>query len=176
MLKKYIFLLISILAFSNPVFADSKGLNIFAFPREAPQTAIYTPAGKAVSLSDFKGEFLMVVFWSRNCVPCIKELDNLNTFVKKTRDNGIKVILVSKAEEWHDMNEQKRFLDKFKAPDLDYYVDKKGKLTEDFGIFASPHTVLINTKGEEIGRIRGSVEWDDRDVIEYMYKLKAQQG
>ena len=49
-------------------------------------------------------------------------------------------------------------------------------LAEDLGIFTSPNTVLINRKGEEIGRIRGSIDWDDDDVIEYIYKIKAQHG
>ena len=34
---------------------------------------------------------------------------------------------------------------------------------------------LIN-KGKEIGRIRGAADWDDEDVIEYIYKIKAQQN
>ena len=85
-------------------------------------------------------------------------------------------LLVSKAQEWRDMDEQRRFLTKYKAPDLEFYIDDKGALTEAFGIFSSPHTVLINKSGQEIGRIRGSVEWDDDDVIEYMYKLKVQHG
>lgn len=37
-------------------------------------------------------------------------------------------------------------------------------------------TVLIGREGKEIGRIRGSAEWDSQDVIEYMYKIKAEHG
>lgn len=57
-----------------------------------------------------------------------------------------------------------------------FYVDKKGDLSADLGIFTSPNTVLINRHGKEIGRIRGSVEWDDDEVIEYIYKIKAQNN
>ena len=67
-------------------------------------------------------------------------------------------------------------LQKYGAPDLDFYVDKKGDLSADLGIFTSPNTVLINRHGKEIGRIRGSVEWDDDEVIEYIYKIKAQNN
>ena len=115
-----------------------------------------------------------MMFWSRYCAPCIKELDDINEFVLKTRNNGIKVLLVSKDDEWTDVTEQRELLKKYKAPDVDLYTDKDGKLSGDFGIFSSPHTVLVNTKSEEIGRIRGSVDWGDDDVIEYIYKIKAQ--
>lgn len=175
MSKKILMICAFLMSFCGTAHAE-KGLNIFAFPREAPQIEFYNRAGQKVKISDFKGDFLLMNFWSRNCVPCIKELDNLNNFVKKTSNNGIKVILISKADEWQSVREQREFLNKFKAPDLDFYVDKDGKLAEFFGIFASPHTVLINKSGEEIGRIRGSAEWDDDDVIEYIYKIKAEHG
>ena len=174
MLKKYIALLLGLFCFVG--FAQAKGLNIFAYPRTAPQTPIYNLYGKEVKISDFAGDFLLINFWSRHCIPCIKELGKLNSFSLQTRDSGIKTIIVSRADEWVSVDEQQKFLAKFKAQDLDFYLDKKGKLTEDFGIFSSPHTVIVNKKGEEIGRIRGSADWDDEDVIAYIYKIKAQYG
>ncbi len=178
MLKKYISILfVGILCFSGVAYAGSeRGLNLFAYPRETPQTPIYNPYGGEVRLNDFKGNFVLAIFWSKHCVPCIRELDDLNNFVLKTKDTGIKAILISKAEEWNNVEEQQKFLKKFKAQDVEFYVDKKGKLTDAFGIFSSPHTVLINKKGEEIGRIRGSVDWDDEDVIEYIYSIKSTHG
>ena len=101
---------------------------------------------------------------------------SLIIFSKKVADNGIKVVIISPASEWHSLEEQQKFLQKYGAPDLDFYVDKKGDLSADLGIFTSPNTVLINRHGKEIGRIRGSVEWDDDEVIEYIYKIKAQNN
>ena len=47
---------------------------------------------------------------------------------------------------------------------------------EAFGIFTSPHAVLIDKNSMEIGRISGAVEWDDDDVVEKIYQIKAQNG
>lgn len=165
-----------LLSVANVANAGSKGLNIFAFPRDVPETPIYVATGKKINLKAFEGDFTLVIFWSKHCVPCIKELDNLNIFSNQTKDNGVKVILVSREDEWISLDEQRKFLAKFKAPDLEFYLDKDGKLAEDFGIFSSPHTVLINKSSQEIGRISGSVEWDEPEVIEYIYQLKAQHG
>ena len=84
--------------------------------------------------------------------------------------------MVSKEDEWSSAAEQRELLNKYEAPDVDFYTDRDGKLAGDFGIFSSPHTVLINKSGEEIGRISGSADWEDDDVIEYIYKIKAQHG
>lgn len=153
-------------------------VNIYAEPRALPQREMFRFAenGEAYKLNDFKDQFVIANFWSRYCSPCLRELDNLNNFSKKVADNGIKVVIISPASEWHSLEEQQKFLQKYGAPDLDFYVDKKGDLSVDLGIFTSPNTVLINRHGKEIGRIRGSVEWDDDEVIEYIYKIKAQNN
>lgn len=168
-----VFLMAILLSF-NALAKDA--VNIFEFPRDMPHREIIGEAGNKVKMDDFKGDFVLLVLWSRHCMPCVKELDNLNEFVKKTRDNGIRVVMLSPAEEWKSTAEQRAFLEKFQAPDLEFYTDKEGKMAEDLGVFTSPHTVLINKKAQEIGRIRGSAEWDSDEVIEYIYKLKAQHG
>jgi peroxiredoxin len=173
MMKKILYVL-AMLFFADVAWAES-GINIFAYPRKVPDTPVYDRDGKAVRLDSFAGNFLLAVFWSKTCVPCLREMKDLSEFVKKTQDNGIKVILVSSESEWiNDEIGQKAFLARYGGADLDYYVDKKGALATDFGIFTSPHTVLVDKESMEIGRIRGSVEWDDDDVIEYIYKLKAE--
>ena len=71
------------------------------------------------------------------------------------------------------MNKKSNFLKKYKAEGLPTYIDRRGKLGESFGVYAYPHTVLINAKGNEIGRIRGAAEWDSHEVIEYIMRLKS---
>ena len=129
--------------------------------------------GKSFGLDDFRGEFVIAIFWSRYCAPCIQELPKISTFQEKTKGTNIKVVMISPASDWVSASEQKRFLTQFQAGDLEYYVDRKGDLSADLGIFTSPNTVLVNSKGKEIGRIRGTVEWDRDDLVEYIYNIKA---
>ena len=179
MIKKYlnIALAVFVLGGCGGPFTPAP-VNIYAEPRAVSQRGVFSfvENGVAYKLNDFKDQFVIANFWSRYCSPCLRELDNLNNFSKKVADNGIKVVIISPASEWHSLEEQQKFLQKYGAPDLDFYVDKKGDLSADLGIFTSPNTVLINRHGKEIGRIRGSVEWDDDEVIEYIYKIKAQNN
>lgn len=151
-----------------------QGVNIFAYPRNVPEQTIFNRYGKSIKLKDFAGDFLIIVFWSKTCIPCLRELKDLSGFVNKTANNGIKLILVSPEEEWETEEEQLAILKRYNAENLDYYVDRKSKLASAFGIFTSPHTVLVNKESMEIGRIRGAADWDDDDVINYIYKIKAQ--
>lgn len=175
MLKKVIFALLLIVMISSEALAKS-GLNLFAYPREVPKTEIYDPLGKKIKLTDYKGDFVVLVLWSKHCMPCIRELDNLNKFVNETKNTGIKVLLLSSDKDWKSVDEQQQLLIKYGATDIDFFIDKNTKLIEDFGVFSYPHTILINKNSEEIGRIRGAVEWDDEDVIEKIYKIKAQNS
>lgn len=173
-MKKYIITMLLALILALPAAARENNVNIYADVREAPQTPFYSSTGQKTTLGDLKGKFVLLISWSRDCLPCIRELKSLNSFYKQTRGSGIEVVMLSPEKEWSDLEEQRRFLEKYKAPDLNYYVDRDGKLAEDLAIFTSPHTVLINSRGNEVGRIRGSAEWDKPEVVEYIYKLKSE--
>ena len=177
--KKFITVWVLVIASFFPFMAGAseKGVNIYTYPRDVPSKAIFNSLGKQVKISDFNGKFVLIVFWSRYCVPCIRELKSLNEFANKTKSDGIKVILVSDKKEWSGgFQEQKKLLDKYGANDIEAFVDNKGDLAAAFGIFSSPVTVLISRDNKEIGRIRGSADWDEENVIEYIYQIKAKYG
>ena len=75
--------------------ASEKGVNIYGAARDVPSKAVYGEAGNRVRMDDFKGDFVLAVFWSRYCVPCIRELESLNEFARQTKNDGIRVILIS---------------------------------------------------------------------------------
>ena len=78
-------------------------------------------------------------------------------------ENGEKLKVIVDFSEKNDKNKSV----------INFYSDRKSALSNSFGIFTSPHTVLIDKNSMEIGRIRGSVDWDDDDVIEYIYNLSS---
>lgn len=168
--KSVLYLLFIAFCFSAEAKTDA--VNIFAESRDVPKRLIIHENGKAYSLTDFKGEFVVAVFWSKTCGPCLKEMADLNTFYKNALSQGIRLILISPKSEWQSSIEQRLFLKKLKAPNLEFYTDKKGKLAGDFGIFSTPHTVLIDENSQEIGRIRGTAKWADKRVLNYIKSLK----
>ena len=162
---------LSALFFATATAAKS-GANIYAVSRDVPNKSIYGEPGNRLKLSDFGSSFVVAVFWSRYCFPCIQEMESLADFAEKTKNAGIRVILISPQDEWSGgFAEQRNFLRRLNAQNLEIYVDNKGDLTAALGIFSSPVSVLVNREGKEIGRIRGSVVWNKPEVIDFMLKL-----
>ena len=153
-------------------FSAAAKTNLFAYSRPVPETKIYYQDGTTHKLAEFKGDFVVAVFWSKNCIPCVRELKSLNKFYGKIKNNGVKLLIISPQNEWETNISQREFLNKYKATDIDFYTDNQGNLAADFGIFSYPHSVLIDQDGEEIGRIRGQIEWDSDKVLKYIYDLR----
>ena len=167
-------ILVLIFVFFSVFTAHAKeNINIFAYSRPAPESAIYDINGKQTFLKDFNGQFIIAVFWSKTCIPCIKEIHKIREFVEKTSNTGITLLMISPEKDWSFEGEHQAFINKYGGNGLNIFTDKGSTLANDFGIFTSPHAVLINADSMEIGRIRGFFDWDDEDSIEKIYEIKA---
>jgi cytochrome c biogenesis protein CcmG/thiol:disulfide interchange protein DsbE len=61
----------------------------------APDFQAITADGKAVSLADYKGQVLVLDFWSTWCVPCKKQLPLLDSYYRLQRKFGLQVLAVT---------------------------------------------------------------------------------
>ena len=148
-------------------------LNLFATPRYIPNLSYYSDDGEKHKLTDNTEDLLIALLWSRTCGPCVGDMKHLQTFVNKTKDKGIKVIIISPAEEWKTVDERLNFMQKIGAPHIESYTDPKSNFAHGMGIMVTPTAVLVSKNGEEVGQITGAVDWDDQDVIDYLLKLKT---
>ena len=51
-------------------------------------SALESPEGRTVAMTEFRGKPLLVNFWATWCPPCVEELPLLNSFYKQQRDKG----------------------------------------------------------------------------------------
>lgn len=147
-------------------------LNLFENPRYIPNLSYYSDSGKKYKLTDNEEDLLIALVWSRTCGPCISEMKHLQSFADETKDKGIKVIVISPAEEWRTSDERINFMKKIGAPRLTSYTDPKSNFAHGMGIMVTPTAIMVSRNGEEIGQITGAVNWDDPDVIDYLIRLK----
>ena len=97
-----------------------------------------------ISSDDYKGKYLLIVFWATWCKPCIEELATLKKLyakADKSRFELIGIVGESTAEEVND---------RIIKSEIDWPLilsDDKNKIAKRFGIIGYPTTFLIDPEG-----------------------------
>ncbi|MEW6669060.1 MAG: TlpA disulfide reductase family protein [Thermodesulfobacteriota bacterium] len=61
----------------------------------APNFTLEDLSGKKVSLSDHRGQFVLIDFWATWCQPCMRSIPELVDLHKKYRERGLVVLGIS---------------------------------------------------------------------------------
>lgn len=122
-------------------------------------------------LSDFNGKVLLVNLWATWCAPCRIEMPSLDRLEDILGDEKFQVIAI--AVEKTDISKIADFYQEEGIKNLKIFHDKSTKS----GLYAKatglPFTLLIDREGKEVGRKDGPWEWDSKEVLEIVNKLKV---
>jgi peroxiredoxin len=117
----------------------------------APNFIAPDTTGKPVSLSSFRGKYVLLDFWASWCVPCRKENPYLVEAHRKFRDKGFTIISISMdhiRQNWiRAIGEDQ--LDWIHVSDLEGMNNKVALL---YGVQPIPDNFLIDPSGKVIGR------------------------
>jgi thiol-disulfide isomerase/thioredoxin len=126
--------------------------------REAPNFQVVDLAtGDSVSLDDYRGSVTLVNIWATWCVPCREEMPQLNALQAELGGPKFEVVAINIDK--GGAEKAKTFLEETGAKDLAFYADPTGKLFARLKAVGMPTTLLLNSQGEEMGRLVGPADW-----------------
>ena len=111
----------------------------------------------------------VINFWATWCVPCKKELPDLNLLHLKLIEHKIDVITVSIDNK--RIEEQLVFLSDNGASDLVSVFDKKMALYKALNLRGIPTTLLVDRNGYIVSKHEGILEWGKPRVISNILNL-----
>jgi peroxiredoxin len=124
--------------------------------KQAPDFSMPDANGKIVSLSSFKGKYLLVDFWASWCSPCRMENPNVVKAYNEFKDKNFTILGVSLDKE-KDPWQQAILADKLawtQVSDLKYW---NSKAVEVFKFEGIPFNILIDPQGKIIAQeLRGN--------------------
>lgn len=111
---------------------------------EAPSFTLNNIEGQPVSLSDFKGKWVILDFWGSWCPWCIKGFPELKEAYNKY-GNELVIIGIDCKE---SVDDWKNGVAKYELPWVNVYNPKDSKLTEEYNVPGYPTKVIINPDGK----------------------------
>lgn len=110
---------------------------------EAPGFTLKDLQGKDVSLSEFKGKWVILDFWGSWCIWCIKGFPELKEAYEKYKEK-LEIIGI-------DCNESeeawKAGVEKYQLPWVNVYCPKGNPITSEYGVQGFPTKAIIDPQG-----------------------------
>ena len=123
----------------------------------APNFALLDINGKAVKLSDFRGNLVLIDFWASWCGPCRQESPNMVKLYNTYKNKNFTILSVSLDEDpvkWKEAIQRDGLVWKTHVSDLRGW---KSGMPQLYGFDGIPFTVLVNPEGKIIAKgLRGA--------------------
>jgi thiol-disulfide isomerase/thioredoxin len=151
-------------------------------PLPAPAYLGTTPAGKAFTVADARGQVVFVNFWATWCPPCREEMPSMLQLGRElaARHPGkFRMVAVSVDEGWPEVQQ---FFGGNLPPGVDWLLDVDQKATRDYycsarggcpDSFKFPETYIVDGAGRLVDYVVGPRDWSDPAAARFLDRLVA---
>ena len=158
-MKRFLLTLICTLLFVPSVHANVE------VGKEAPDFSLMSESGQKVSLSDYKGKYVVLEWFNRSC-PYVKKhykSNNLPDLQKAAKEKGVVWLTIDSTNPDHKSfiqpDQRKEVLKKINLSSTAYLSDPNGKVGKLFGAKTTPHMFVVDDAGKVA--YAGAIDSDD---------------
>jgi peroxiredoxin len=113
------------------------------------------------SLSDYKGQVVLLNVWRTDCLPCEKEMPSLQKLYEEFKDRGLMVVAVSIEPAGSD-GRIRAFAQKYDLT-FDILHDPTGHLDKAYRTTGVPESFVIDRNGVITRKVFGEKDWSTMD-------------
>lgn len=133
----------------------------------APNFSLKTVSAQAISLKQLRGKVVFLNFWATWCAPCRQEMPAMEKLQQQLKEEGLEVVAVNYRES------EKQIAPFLKDLGLTFTVllDEDGSVSEKYGVWGLPLSYVVNRKGDFVGKVSGSRDWDSPEARLFFREL-----
>ena len=165
------FLIIFIFLITNVVAEELPGIKnivIHKIPKTYDNVIFLDKNDQKININEYKGNFLILNFWAVWCEPCKEEMPSLDKLQANPQLDKIKIFPINIGKE--TLDKVNKFFKDFNIKNFQPYFDPPTTLAKKFSLRGVPTTILINKEGQEFARIIGSIDFENKNFINWIKK------
>ena len=146
--------------------------NYAALNRTAPDFALPDLEGRTVRLSDYRGQVVILNFWTKTCRPCLEELPSLSELGQMLqKESGIVLVTITTDESAADARATLQSVLGDDVPFVTLVDSEHAVVREMYGTRLYPETWFIDTNGVIRARFDGPRDWSASIAVEFARSL-----
>ncbi|UTR14553.1 TlpA family protein disulfide reductase [Salipaludibacillus sp. LMS25] len=114
---------------------------------------------ETITLSDLRGNYVILNMWASWCPPCRDEMPDFIKFYEEYQDDNVVIVAINMTTEERSVDNVQQFVNDFNIP---FYIllDEEGEVKENYDVHYLPTTLIIDPDGKVTVRRPGHITYD----------------
>jgi len=161
----FIFLITNVVA---EEVAGIKNIVIHKVPKTYDNVIFLDKKDQKINIIEYRGNLLVLNFWATWCEPCKEEMPSLDKLKANQKLDKIKIFAINIGKE--NLDKVNKFFIDFNIKNFEPYFDPPTTLAKKFSLRGIPTSILINKQGQEFARVIGSINFEDKNFVNWIKK------
>jgi peroxiredoxin len=128
-------------------------------------------SGEMRSLSQYRGQIVLLNFWATWCKPCTTEMPAMQAQYDRLRSSGFVVLAINELEDMEKVREHIRTYE-HTFPVL---LDTDNRVANMYGVYGLPVSVFIDEHGRVQEYIKGGLLTEDR-IVQVVNRIRSESA